>query len=207
MSATLRSCILGQWYYKVLEGQVLPRLLKFSITPHQMTVAGTVLAVFVPAGYYLHPVVGLVFLLLSSAADSLDGLIARAKQSDGPFGAFLDSSLDRLSDALYLIGFWVLFLPLPGLMTATLLMFAALMLTVMISYLKARAEALSTKCRVGLMERGVRVLYMIAWCLLLIFWPQSRSSVLWGGLSVYLGLTLATVIQRFIHIQKQLLRG
>ncbi len=140
-------------------------------------------------------------------ADSLDGLLARTLRRDSPYGAFLDSSLDRLSDGLYLIGFWILFLPLPNQTFATLLIFTAVILTLLISYLKARAESLSVECGTGFMERGMRVLYLIAWCLPLIFLPKDRSNVLWVGLWLYLGLTLATVVQRFIHIQKKLLRG
>lgn len=207
MSDALRSGRLARGYYKVLERRILPGFLRWGVTPNHVTIAGTLIAVWVPVGFYGHPALGLILLLLSAVADSLDGLLARALHRDSPFGALLDSSLDRLSDGLYLIGFWTLFLPLPNQALATALMFTAVLLTLMISYLKARAESLAVACGVGFMERGMRVLYLIAWSLLLIFLPQARPDVLWVGLWLYIGLTLATVVQRFVHIQKQLFRG
>jgi CDP-diacylglycerol--glycerol-3-phosphate 3-phosphatidyltransferase len=80
---------------------------------------------------------------------------------ESPFGAFLDSVLDRYSDLLVLAGLALLFARLgrPEALVAVLL---ALIGTVMVSYTRARAESVGVECRVGLMERGERMLALIA---------------------------------------------
>ena len=87
---------------------------------------------------------------------------------------------------------------------ATALVFTALLLTLMISYVKARAEALGASCKVGWMERGSRSVYLLFWALVVCVLPSQRSIALWAGVLIYLLLTLYTVIQRVRHIRLQL---
>jgi CDP-diacylglycerol--glycerol-3-phosphate 3-phosphatidyltransferase len=137
-------------------------------------------------------------------ADSLDGLLARFQNKSSKFGAFLDSCLDRVSDFFYLIGFWVLFRPLHQDALSTILVMIAFLLTVLISYVKARAEALGIECRVGVMERGARVIYLIAWALLSVA-LDCLPWVLWGGVILYIGLTAWTAAHRVIHIRNRMI--
>jgi phosphatidylglycerophosphate synthase len=161
-------------------------------------------AALVPFGFYVQPLLGLIFIVLSGTADALDGVMARTQNQVSSFGAFLDSSLDRFSDAFYLLGFLILFRAYPNLLMAALVMFIALMATLVISYVKARAEALQVHCKTGIMERGIRILYLIAWSLVLSVWPGQRHLVLWIGLILYAILTLTTAIQRICDIRDRL---
>ncbi len=100
-------------------------------------------------------------LALAGACDILDGALARASGQVSPFGAFLDSVLDRYSDLLVLAGVIVLFGRF-GRTADVLATLAALIGTVMVSYTRARAESVGIDCRVGLMERGERLLLLVA---------------------------------------------
>ena len=200
----LRTSAIGNGYYHLLENWLLPLLIRRNLKPNHLTAAGVVLAATVPPGFYLHPVAGFVLMGLSGVADSLDGVMAKKTGASTNEGAFLDSSLDRISDFFYLVGFWVLFRQEPYHWLATALVFTALLLTLMISYVKARAEALGASCKVGWMERGSRSVYLLFWALVVCVLPSQRSIALWAGVLIYLLLTLYTVIQRVRHIRLQL---
>ena len=204
MAFSLRASYLGRIYDRLLQKHLLPHLEKSRLTPNQMTLVGCGIALLVPLGFFAHPLVGLLLILASGLADSLDGLMARRHRSASRFGAFLDSSLDRLSDFFYLCGFWVLFWNGNHQRLAGLMVFTALLTTVMISYLKARAEALGLACQTGLMERGARVIYLVVWAALIGVMPAHRPLILWLGLFLYLGLTLGTVAQRIRHVRRGL---
>ena len=117
------------------------------------------------------------------------------------FGAFLDSSIDRISDFFYLFGFWVLCWRLQRMVLATALMFSAFLFTFMISYIKARGESLGVRCDKGLMERGWRTLFLILWALALSIFSAARETLLWWGLAVFCVLTLFTAIQRIVFVR------
>ena len=104
---------------------------------------------------------GALCLALAGALDILDGALARVSGQVSPFGAFLDSVLDRYSDLLVLAGIVFLFARL-GRLEAVAAVLLALIGTVMVSYTRARAESVDVECRVGLMERGERMLVLIA---------------------------------------------
>jgi CDP-diacylglycerol--glycerol-3-phosphate 3-phosphatidyltransferase len=205
MLEALRTSYLGAAYYRILQTHLLIPIQKWGLTPNQLTLLGVVAAAFVPLGFMVHPIVGLLMLTISGVADSLDGLMARHQHQASQFGAFLDSSLDRLSDFFYLLGFWSLLWPSPRRLTATLLVFVALLSTLMISYVKARAESLGILCPSGMMSRAVRVIYLIGWALLVCLLPSSATSLLWIGLAIYIGLTIATLIRRIVSVKQQLL--
>jgi CDP-diacylglycerol--glycerol-3-phosphate 3-phosphatidyltransferase len=204
MIGTLRTSHLAAAYYKLMEKHLLPHLPAWGLTPDRLTWLGMLISVIVPIGFWIHPGAGFLLLLLSGIADSLDGLMARLQNRSSRWGAFLDSSLDRVSDLFYLLGFWVLLGRYSSQVPATLAIFAGMLSTLLISYIKARAEALGCTCQVGLMERGVRTAYLIVWALLIAVWPSMRGSILWGGLMLYGVLTFFTVFQRWMHIAGQL---
>jgi len=128
-------------------------------------------------------------LVLAGALDILDGALARVSGQVSPFGAFLDSVLDRYSDLLVLAGLVFLFARLgrPEVLLAVLL---ALIGTVMVSYTRARAESIDIECRVGFMERGERMLVLILGALLDLLVPA-----IWV---VALGAN-ATAVHRIAH--------
>ena len=104
---------------------------------------------------------GALCLALAGALDILDGALARASGQVSPFGAFLDSVLDRYSDLLVLSGICLLFARL-GRLTDVVATLLALAGTLMVSYTRARAESVGVDCKVGFMERGERLLALIA---------------------------------------------
>ena len=204
---TLRKSFLAEPYYRWLDKRILPYVNRLTLSPNQFTLVGVLLAAAVPIGFFLHPVVGLLFMLISGFADTLDGLLARRRNAASVFGAFLDSTLDRISDFFYLLGFWILFWNTNRFMLASGLIFASSFATVMISYVKARSEALGGTCSIGLMERGWRTIYLIIWAFLICVLPPFVDMILWVGLAIYFVLTSITVLQRIIYSRKEFLRS
>jgi CDP-diacylglycerol--glycerol-3-phosphate 3-phosphatidyltransferase len=204
MPGSLRTSALAAAYYRLMERMVLPHLPAWGLTPDRLTWTGMLISVTVPLGFWVHPLLGFGLIMVSGAADSLDGLMARHQKRSSNWGAFLDSSLDRISDFFYLLGFWVPLSRLGDPGWATLIVFVCLLLTLLISYTKCRAEALGYRCPVGLMERGVRVVYLILWALVIGLIPAHETVALWLGLALYAMLCLATVIHRIRYIQGQI---
>jgi CDP-diacylglycerol---glycerol-3-phosphate 3-phosphatidyltransferase len=158
----------------------------------------------VPAGFFFHPWYGFACMLLSGIADTLDGQLSRVRGNGSAFGAFLDSTLDRASDFLFLAGFWILFWGEPRLLLATSLLASGMFFTFLISYAKARAEGLGSSCQEGFMGRAARTIYLLLWALLIGLFPGGRQPLLWGGLALYGLLTMATLVERMIHIDRRL---
>ena len=145
-------------------------------TPNVLTLFGTALAVVTPwlllRGY---PVWAGFWLLLAGAFDTLDGALARNQGLKGPFGAFLDSSMDRISEAIVFTGFilYYYWLQQPA---YVVLAFAACLLAQWVSYTRARAEGLGLECKVGVLTRAGRVFLLagglafglLQWALMLV---------------------------------------
>ena len=136
------------------------------VRPNQLSLCGLVASLVASLCFATNrPRIGGLLLILAGALDLLDGAVARASAQVSPFGAFLDSVLDRYSDLLVLSGVVFLFARggRLGDVAAALL---ALMGTLMVSYTRARAESVGVECRVGFMERGERLLVLIVGALL-----------------------------------------
>jgi phosphatidylglycerophosphate synthase len=199
---SIRNSHLATLFYQLSDRYLLPILKRHFHNPNHLTSLGTILAATVPIGFLLHPIFGGGMIIFSAAIDVLDGHFARTLNRSSDFGAFWDSTLDRVSDFFYLIGFWVLFQHNPHFILAYFMISYGLISTFMISYIKARAEALNKNCRKGLMDRGVRTLFLIIWSLLLGIFSKSNR-ILWFGLGLYCILTTLTVIQRLLEIRSQ----
>jgi CDP-diacylglycerol--glycerol-3-phosphate 3-phosphatidyltransferase len=135
-------------------------LARTPVTPNMVTVFGTVgvsasaLALFPPG----HLLAGVIVCTVFVFSDMLDGTLARIKGSSGAWGAFLDSTLDRIADASVLSGLAAYFV-LSGhsrLMAGVTLY--CLVTGSLVSYAKARAQGLDVKCDVGIAERTERLL-------------------------------------------------
>jgi CDP-diacylglycerol---glycerol-3-phosphate 3-phosphatidyltransferase len=135
-------------------------LARTPITPNALTITGTIgmsagaLALF-PTGHLFAGTMvctGFVF------TDMLDGTLARIKGTTGAFGAFLDSTLDRVADAAVFAGLaaWFVLGGHSGLMAGVALY--CLVAGILVSYAKARAEGLGLRCDVGIAERTERLL-------------------------------------------------
>jgi CDP-diacylglycerol---glycerol-3-phosphate 3-phosphatidyltransferase len=170
-------------------------LQRLKISPNQVTVAGTVLNVAAAALVASDRLViaGIVFLAAGSC-DMLDGALARLSKQVTPFGAFLDSTLDRLSEGVMFAAI-AYRLAVQGRSLDVALVALALIGSVMVSYTRARAESLGIECKVGLMSRPERVILI---AIGLFF------NVLPYVIYIMLALTAFTVVQRVVHTYGQL---
>ncbi len=181
-----------------LFGPLSRGIAKLGVTPNHLTVAGAVLSAASGVLFALgsNRWAGVV-LILGGLCDCLDGGVARATDTVSPFGAFLDSTVDRYSD-LFVFGgllYQSCSLKSPGLFVAT---FLALIGSVMVSYTRARAESLIDDCQVGLAERPERVILLVAGALLGLLW--------WAVIAVAI-LANATALQRILHTRERLRGG
>jgi CDP-diacylglycerol--glycerol-3-phosphate 3-phosphatidyltransferase len=187
---------------KVLE-PVARGLLKAGLTPDLVTIIGTSLVVGTalvayPQGWLLP---GTVVITVFVLADSLDGTMARLSGRASQWGAFLDSTLDRIADAAIFAGLTVWFARDDDLLGMSLSL-AALVLGQVVSYARARAEGLGAQAAIGIAERTERLIVVLL------------SAALVGAglppvvLVVAMGLlTLAsavTVVQRMVVVRHQL---
>lgn len=201
---SIRNSKLASIFYRFSEKRLLPVVNRYFQNPNHLSTFGAVLAAGAFPGFWIHPIIGFLMIAVSAIVDVLDGQFARAAGRADAFGAFWDSTLDRISDFFYLAGFWVLFRHDNHFMMASFMIFYGLISTLMISYVKARAEALGKSCRAGWMERGIRTIYLIIWALLLGILPAAANLfLLWGGLGVYCTLTTVTVVQRIMEVRSQ----
>jgi CDP-diacylglycerol--glycerol-3-phosphate 3-phosphatidyltransferase len=145
-------------FFARLFSPLIQALARTPVTPNMITVGGTLgvaaacLGMF-PIGW-LFP--GAATATVFIFTDMLDGQLARIKGDSGPFGAFLDSTMDRLGDAAIFGGITIWFMRTDHLLAVVSLFCLACGMSV--SYVKARAEGLGLNANVGLIERPERVL-------------------------------------------------
>jgi CDP-diacylglycerol--glycerol-3-phosphate 3-phosphatidyltransferase len=211
MNATIRLRRVKQGYTvgaRSLASRSVTSLAKTGITPNVLTTTGVslclVAAILVPFEnrgdkllvYWLAAAIFVVGSLL----DILDGALARVGGKSTPFGAFFDSTTDRVGEGAMLAAIALVF-SRNGQDWAVVVAVAAVVGSFLVSYTRARAEALGLKGDVGLGSRAERVVLITAG---LVFAP-------WGGLPwaiVVLAATAwLTVVQRILHVRKQLSGG
>lgn len=173
-------------------------LLRLHFRPNHLTVLGLGASILAALAFARgqERLAGL-FLILSGLFDFFDGSLARLSGQVTPFGAFLDSVVDRYSDLVVLLGLLLLFVR-AGKGTETLLTMAVLVGTVMVSYTKARAQSIGVACEVGLMERPERQICLIVGSLL-----NLLSPVLW----ILAALVNLTAIQRIFYTRRSTREG
>ncbi|HZT44768.1 MAG TPA: CDP-alcohol phosphatidyltransferase family protein [Gaiellaceae bacterium] len=187
-----------------LASRSITGLARTRVTPSMLTAAGVslcalaaVLVYFEYRNEWLFFWLGAVVFVVGSLLDILDGALARAGGKSTPFGAFLDSTTDRIGEA-FMLGAIAAALARDGNETAFLFVFAALAGSFLVSYTRSKAEALGLRGDVGIGSRAERVVVITAG---LVFAP-------WGGLqwAVYFLTATAwlTVAQRIWHVRRQL---
>ncbi len=182
------SAKLGHFLDRPLE----PIARRIRLTPNFLTLAGFLVTIAAAVTIPYNPRAGGVLILLGGAFDVLDGVVARTNGKVTDFGAFLDSVLDRYSDAfLFLSIAW--YMVVRGNETGAFLSIGTMVGAFLISYARARAEALGRDCHTGIMERPERIILLAAACLTGYFLP-----VLW----LLFVLTHFTVIQRILHVKR-----
>src|ERR1700704_1106024 len=143
-------------------GLVRNRLIESRLTPNAISLTGFVLCVVaaVLVAERLFFLAGVVFIV-GSICDTLDGRYSRMSGKGTPFGAFLDSTLDRLEEGIVLTAVGAYFAARHN-QAAVAAVGAAVLFSLMVSYPRARAEALGVACKVGLATRPVRVVILSA---------------------------------------------
>ena len=173
-------------------------LIYLRVTPNQITVAGVLLNVatgaLVVAGY---PMTAAILYLVAGTCDVLDGMLARLAHRATPFGAFLDSTLDRISEGVVFTAVAYQFAA-KGQSLEVALVVLALLGSFMVSYTRARAEAAGAECLVGIVTRAERV-SLIAIGLFFGVLPEV--------IYVIVALTSVTVAQRVFHTHRALRAG
>ena len=167
-------------------------LSKTKITPNALTILN--LAINLAAAYVIatgHFLLGGVLILVAGLFDLLDGALARFKGRPTRFGAILDSTVDRISEAAILCGLLVWYAPQQAATSKILLIFGVLIGSFLISYIRARAEGLGWQCQVGLFTRAERVIVLAVGLL------TSQTLIALCVLAVFV---LITVIQRLIYL-------
>ena len=171
-------------------GRVLARL---GIHPNMVTFAGFLLNILTGAvlatGNYL---VGGVLVIIASSVDALDGALARVSDKKTRFGAFLDSTLDRLSEGALFFGLLMWFVS-QQMVLETYLIYFVVLGSIMVSYTRARAEGLGFECKVGILTRMERIAVLSLG--LLLGWIRMT-------LIIMLVLTWVTFLQRAISIYR-----
>lgn len=142
-------------------------------------------------------------ILVGGIFDMFDGTVARRTGLASPFGAFYDSTLDRLSEIIVYVGLLSLYNDYRADANEVVMIYvviAAMAGSLMISYTRARAEALGIDCTVGLMQRAERVILIGAAAL--IFGEQNNGAVLKVVLWILAITTNLTVLQRILWVYR-----
>jgi CDP-diacylglycerol--glycerol-3-phosphate 3-phosphatidyltransferase len=174
------------------------RLIESRLTPNAISITGLILnlvaAVLVWHEQY---VLGGVAFVVGSIMDTLDGRYSRMSGKGTQFGAFLDSTLDRIEEGIVLTAVAVVFAKQHKEFAVGAVVVAVLA-SLMVSYTRARAEALGVECKVGIASRAVRVVILSIGILL------ADLDVLAPAVYVLAGLGIVTVFQRIWHVRKAL---
>ena len=177
------------------------RLIESRLTPNAISLTGLALcvvaAVLVWEEYFF---LGGVAFIIGSVCDTLDGRYSRMSGKGTSFGAFLDSTLDRMEEGIVLAAVARHFAD-NGQDVAVAAVVVAVLASLMVSYTRARAEALGVECKVGIADRAVRVVILSAGLVL-----GDIDHVLEYAVYVLAALSVVTVLQRIFHVRSALVR-
>jgi len=163
------------------------------VRPDTLTIAGWVLSVCAATLFALgYTKTAGAVVLFAGLFDALDGAVARESNLMSSFGAFLDSTLDRLSESAIFVGI-VFFYASSSMPYEALLAGVAMSFSLMTSYTRARAEGLGFECEVGLLERAGRVVILSLF---------SLTGFLIAGVGLVAVGALVTTAQRIFHVRR-----
>ena len=182
------------------------RLIESRLTPNAISITGLVgnliaAVLVIQEEFFL---AGVAFLL-GSIMDTLDGRYSRMSGKGTPFGAFLDSSLDRMEEGIVLAAVGAYFAK-QGDELAVAAVVLAVLFSLMVSYTRARAEALGVECKVGLATRAVRVAILSVGLLFAKGAGLGDFELLAPSVYALAALTVFTTLQRVLHVRRALMR-
>ena len=171
------------------------QLRRTKLSPDHLTLIGLIVACGAAVAIGLGALrLGLLLVVLAALPDLLDGALAKASNQSSQRGAFFDSTIDRVTDAV-LLGGVAWFLASQRGAHAAVLPFAVMAVSSLISYQRAKAEALGLTAKGGLMERAERIILL---CVGLLF-----DSMLFWTMILMLVLVTITAVQRFFKVWNQ----
>lgn len=198
--------------YRIID-PLIKGMIRIGITPNIVTTIGLI-GTIIAAGFFIYAAQhdcdmssifwGGIIILGAGLFDMMDGRLARMGHMTSSFGALLDSTLDRYSEMVTLMGIVLIFTEHPddcwfpmGIVT-----FTALLGSVMVSYVRARAEGLQIECKVGLMQRPERVVVTAITAIL----TGATENLGWltGGMVAIAVLANLTAFWRMAHCYKVL---
>ena len=174
-------------------------LARTSVTPNALTWFGFLLSGVAAALIITEHLFAAGFLVLFAGLfDMLDGALARHTKQITRFGGFLDSIIDRLAEAALLVGVIIVYAAEQS-FVGVLLAGIALPSSMLVSYIRARAEAAGLECKVGLFTRAERVVVLALGLLL-----SQIDYALIFAVGIIVVLSFVTIGQRFIHVYRQM---
>jgi CDP-diacylglycerol--glycerol-3-phosphate 3-phosphatidyltransferase len=180
--------------FKDIIGQITTFLMRSGIKPNNITTLGLLgnIGAAILIGYG-HITIGGLLALFAGACDSLDGSLARARGEVTEWGAFVDSITDRYSEMVLLFGLQIYFMTQQN-WIAMLLVYLAAAGSVMVSYVKARAEGLGYQAKVGILTRFERYLVLV---------PCLIFNIPVIGIWVIAIFANFTALQRIYYVRRQ----
>jgi CDP-diacylglycerol--glycerol-3-phosphate 3-phosphatidyltransferase len=188
-------------FYAVVD-PAINGLVHSGISPNVITTVGAGVVVASAVAFGMGSIrLGGFLLLLSGVVDTLDGAVARRTGTSSKFGAFYDSTLDRIGDGATFIGIGIYFMNAPDIAyrnAAVAVCMVAIMSSLVVSYTRARAEGLGLECRVGIAQRAERIVAVGGSALIVGAGP--RGLVLSSIIAVLSLLSIITIGQRMLYI-------
>jgi CDP-diacylglycerol--glycerol-3-phosphate 3-phosphatidyltransferase len=183
----------------------MDRLIESRLTPNKISMTGFVLNIAAAAlvTQELWVLAGVAFIV-GSIMDTLDGRFARRSGKGTPFGAFLDSTLDRVEEGVVLAAIGSYFAK-QGNELAVAATVGVVLFSLMVSYTRARAEALGVECKVGVATRPVRVVILSIGLVFAKGAGLGNFNLLEPAIYVMAALTIFTTLQRILHVRKELM--
>jgi CDP-diacylglycerol--glycerol-3-phosphate 3-phosphatidyltransferase len=195
--------------YKATTRPVTEWLIRAGVRPNTITTVGALVVIASAVAFGVGAMrLGGGLLLLSGVIDTLDGDVARATGKTTKFGAFYDSTLDRVGDGASFIGIAAFLLTAPGIrfpVIGAVICMVAVLASLLVSYARARAEGLGLDCKVGLVQRAERIILIGLPTLIVGAGP---GGLVLTGIVALLALgSVITVVQRFMYVYQITGRG
>ena len=167
-----------------------------NINPNIVTVISPFIALIAAYGFAKHLLIlGAIAILASGFLDVVDGAVARYHNRSSPFGAFLDSTMDRFADAIIYIG--IIFGGYCDWLVGVLAIHSA----ITVSYVRARAESQGAECNIGIAERAVRMIILMIGAIIGYFAGDIYFTYI---IYILVILSYFTVAQRIVYVWRQL---
>lgn len=183
---------------------LVERLIRTGVRPNTITTVGTGLVLVSAVAYATgHIRIGGALLLLSGVADTLDGQVARGGAMVTRFGAFYDSTLDRVGDGATFIGIGAFLMTAPDVALRTpavIVCMVAILSSLLVSYARARAEGLGLDCKVGIAQRAERILGLGVASV--VFGAGPQALLLEAIVTLLAIASVITVVQRFVYVYR-----